>query len=133
MAPSTEPSERSAHPGRAFEASKGEQLANNERVGFLRAKLLGPGNPARSQKAGRQDGRIDKRPAHRHRPLGQFLTQLWLRRRPTPRRTRAAGSGVRLPCLVIARSVRRRISTRKARARIKALGPFAVDLAKMVA
>jgi hypothetical protein len=26
-----------AHPGRAFEASKGEQLANNERAGLLRA------------------------------------------------------------------------------------------------
>src|SRR6516164_9113259 len=56
-----------AHPSRAFEASKGEKLANNERAGLLRAKLLGPGDPARSQKAGRQDGRIDKRPAHRHR------------------------------------------------------------------
>jgi len=56
-----------AHPGRAFEASKGEQLANNERARLLRAKLLGPDNPPRSQKAGRQDGRIDKRPAHRHR------------------------------------------------------------------
>jgi hypothetical protein len=45
---------------------KGEQLANNERAGLLRAKLLGLGDPARSQKADRQDGRIDKPPAHRH-------------------------------------------------------------------
>jgi hypothetical protein len=34
-----------AHPGRAFEASKGEQLANNERAGLLRAKLLAPAIP----------------------------------------------------------------------------------------
>jgi len=37
-----------AHPGRAFEASKGEQLANNERARLLRAKLLGPCNPAKT-------------------------------------------------------------------------------------
>ena len=34
-----------AHPGRAFEASKGEQLANNERAGLLRAKLSAPAIP----------------------------------------------------------------------------------------
>jgi hypothetical protein len=34
-----------AHPGRAFEASKGEQLANNERAGLLRAEILGRSIP----------------------------------------------------------------------------------------
>ena len=53
------------HSGRAIEAGIVEQFVDNERAGLLRAEILGRCNSARSQ--GHQDGRVDERPAYRHR------------------------------------------------------------------